>query len=147
MATKDVVLEIKKSHFTVKLHPNLLEVDLKKGLKKELEDVLEAKPILRESLGFLFQSAVPLDVPLKDIESATVDKKGRVRITIPHRRDILIPLEAAESRRLVDKLNELIPVEKAKELERIMTSEKARGRLRPARAEGLYGAEEAERVR
>jgi len=145
MTTKDIVLEIKKPSFTVKLHPNLLEVDLKKGLKKELEDVLEAKPILRDSLGLLFQTAIPLDVPLKDIESATVDKKGQVKIAIPHRRDIVIPLKKTESRRLVDKLNELIPVEKAKEIERVTASEKAKRERALERAEADFGREQAER--
>jgi hypothetical protein len=145
MTTKDIVLEIKKPSFTVKLHPDLLEVDLKKGLKKELEDVLEAKPILRDSLGLLFQTAVPLDVPLKDIESATVDKKGQVKIVIPHRKDIVIPLKKTESRRLVNKLNELIPVEKAKETERIMASEKAKRERALERAGAEFEREQAER--
>ena len=145
MATEPVILEIKKPHFTVKLHSSLLEVDLKEGLKKDLEDVLEAKPILRDSLGFLFQTVVPLDVPLKDIESATVDKKGQVKIAIPHRRDIVIPLKKAESKRLVDKLNELIPIEKEKEIKRIMISEKARKERTLERAEGEFAAGQAER--
>lgn len=145
MTTKDIVLEIKKPSFTVKLHPNLLEVDLKKGLKKELEDVLEAKPILRDSLGLLLQTVVPLDMPLKDIESATVDKKGQVKIAIPHRKDIVIPLKKTESRRLVNKLNELIPVEKAKEIERVMASEKAKRERAPERAEADFEREQMER--
>jgi len=146
MATKDIVLEIKKPHFTVKLHQSLLEVDLKEGLKKELEDVLESKPILRESLGFLFQFAVPLDVRLKDIKSVTIDKKGRVKIVIPHRKDIIIPLKAVESRRLVDQLNELIPIEKAKEAGREMESAKAKRESALERAEAEYDAEEAGRI-
>jgi len=112
MATEDIVMVIKKPHFTVKLHKTLLEVDLKKGIKKELEDVLEAKPILRESLGFLFQTIIPLDVPLKDIQSVQVDKKGQVKVIIPSRRDIVIPLKLNESKRLVEKMNEWIAVEK-----------------------------------
>jgi len=144
MTTEPIILEIKKPHFIVKLHSSLLEVDLKEGLKKELEDVLEAKPILRDSLGFLFQTVVPLDVPLKDIESATVDKKGQVKIAIPHRRDILIPLKKTESKRLVDKLNELIPIEKRKEMERIMASEKAKKERTLERAKGEFAREQAE---
>jgi len=123
MSTEDVVMIIDKPHFTVKLHKTLLEVDLKKGVKKALEDVLEAKPIIRESLGFLFQTIVPLDVPLKNIESANVDGRGQVKITIPSRKDIVIPLEPNESRRLVEKMNEFIPLEKERallELQRTM---------------------------
>jgi len=126
MSTKDVIMMIEKPHFKVKLHSDLLEVDLEEGLKKELEDVLEAKPILRDNLGYLLQTAIPLDVPLKDIESATVDKKGKTKITLPHRKDIVIPLRPTESKKLVAKLNELIPIEKAKELEKMLQLEKTK---------------------
>ena len=122
MATKDLIMMIDKPHFTVKLHQNLLEVDLKKGVKKKLEDFVEATPTLRGSLGFLFQNVIPLDVPLKDIESVEMDKKGQVKIVIPNRRDINIPLEPPESQKLIDKLNELIPLEKKREMDRILAS-------------------------
>ena len=124
MASEDLVMVIDKPHFTVRLHSSLLEVDLKEGVKKELEDVVEANPILRGSLGLLFQSAIPLDVPLKDIELVTLDKKGRVKIIIPHRKDITVPLEPNDSKTLLNKLNELIPIEKQREKERISASER-----------------------
>jgi len=117
---------IKKPHFTVKLHKTLLELDLKKGLKKEFEDVLEAKPMLRESLGFLFQTMIPLDVPLRNIESVKVEKKGQVKIVIPSRRDIVIPLKPKESQQLVEKMNELISAEKERALKEMEESEKTR---------------------
>jgi len=138
---------IKKPHFTVKLHKVLLEVDLKEGVRKELEDVLEAKPTLQESLGLLFQTMIPLDVPLKDIESVNVDKKGRVKIVIPHRRDITIPLTATESKRLVGKMNELIPIEKERALRDLEEARKTREALEPSFAEARAGAESAERIR
>lgn len=130
MAEKPV-LKIDKPHFVVKLHEDTLEVDLKEGAKKELEDVVEAHPILRESLGILFQTMVPLDVALKDIESAEVDNKGRLKIIIPLRRDIIIPLEANESKRLVEKLNELIPLAKLKHVEQMRVLEEAEKRPKP----------------
>jgi len=145
MSSRDLVLVIKKPHFTVKLHESVLEVDLKEGLKKELEDVLEARPILRENLGFLFQTVIPLDVALKHIESVGVDKKGRVKISIPHRRDIVIPLSQSESKKLVDKLNELIPIEKQRELERLQASEQAKAEREAQRARGEFAEEEMER--
>ena len=122
MAEK-LVMKIDKPHFVVKLHEDTLEVDLKKGVKKELEDAVEAHPVLRESLGVLFQTIVPLDVALKDIDSAKVDDKGRLKIIIPLRRDIAIPLEANESKRLAEKLNGLIPQAKLKEAERMRAIE------------------------
>jgi len=125
---------IKKPHYTVTLHKDLLEVDLKGGVKKKLEDFLESKPILRENLGFLFQTLIPLDLPLRDIESAEVDKKGQVKIAIPSRKDITIPLKPAESKRLVEKLNELIPIEKDRALRELQESEMARKTLEPGLA-------------
>ena len=138
---------IDKPHFKVKLHQSLLEVDLKEGVKKELEDVVEANPTLRGSLGFLFQNVVPLDVPLKDIESVEQNEKGQVKIKIPHRRDITIPLEPNESKKLISKLNELIPIEKQREIERILTSEETKRKQALRRAEERFVAEETERTR
>ena len=126
MATENLIMTIDKPHFTVRLHQSLLEIDLKEGAKKELEDVVEANSILRGSLGFLFQNVIPLDVPLKDIESVKHDEKRRVKIIIPHRRDITIPLEPNESKELIRQLKELIPIEKRKERERVLAWEKRR---------------------
>ncbi len=100
-----------------------------------MEDFLESKPIIRENLGFLFQTIVPLDVLLRDIESVGVNEKGQVNIVIPLRRDIVIPLKSKESKRLVEKMNELIPIEKAKFAKLLMEAEKARIVLERAEAE------------
>lgn len=128
LSTEDLVLVIDKPRFVVKLRQNLLEVDLKEGAMKELEDVLEAKPVLRESLGVLLQTAIPLDVPLRDIDQVSTDRKGQVKIVIPYRTDILIPLSREEAKRLVDKLNELIPIEKRKQLEEMYPKISALGK-------------------
>jgi len=122
---KDVVMVIDKPHFTVKLHKTVLQVDLKKGIRKELEDVLEARPAIRGSLGFLFQTVIPLDVPLKDVNSVNVDEKGQIKIITLLRRDIVIPLERSESRRLAEKLNELIPIEKERVLRDLLAAKRA----------------------
>jgi hypothetical protein len=135
MTAEDIVMVIDKPHFIVKLHTTLLEVDLKEGVKKELEDVIEARPSLRESLGLLLQSIIPLDVRLKDIRSASVDKKGHVKLDIPHRRDITIPLEPNESRRLVEKLNELIPIEKERAIRDLEEAQKEEKEFEPKRTE------------
>jgi len=134
MSEKDeMVMVIDKEHFIVKLHTSLLEVDLKGGARKKLEDAIESHPRLRESIGLLFQTIVPLDVPLKDIEAAVVDKKGYTKIVIPRRRDLTIPLEPDESKRLVEKLNELIPVEKARAAQELRDEQKYEKELEPAR--------------
>jgi hypothetical protein len=129
MSTEDLVLVIDKPSFEVKLHESLLEVDLKKGARKKLEDALESSPSLRGSLGFIFQSVVPLDIPLKDIESVELDEKKQVKIRTHHQRDITIPLEASESKRLISKLEELIPLAKQREMERILASKEAKKEL------------------
>lgn len=114
---KYLVLAFDKPDYVVKLYEYVLEVDLKEGIRKELEDVLEAKSFLKDSLGFIFQTVVPVDVWLKDVESASVSKDGGTKIVIPHHKDITIPLSPDESKKLVGKLNELIPIAKKKDLE------------------------------
>jgi hypothetical protein len=116
MNDEDIVMTIDKLHFTVKLRATQLEVDIKDGARQELEKLLEAKPAFRDSVGLLFQTVVPLDVRLRDIRSIGLDEKGRVKIDIPRRKDLTIPLDQEESKRLIDKLNELIPPEKERAL-------------------------------
>ncbi len=151
MAAKDVVMVIAKKHFTVKLHRTSLEVDLKEGARKELEDALEAKSALRGSLGFLFQNIIPLDVPLKNIESVTRDDKGRVKIKIPHRKDITIQLEREEAKKLTEKLNKLIPIEKQKKMDRLLASKRGerelmRGNIEFKKEEARVLGREVERL-
>jgi hypothetical protein len=134
MTTEDIVMVIDKPHFIVKLHSTLLEVDMKEGIKKDLESLMEAKPAIRESLGLLFQTVVPLDVKLRDIQSVSIDKKGRVKVAIPLRKDIIIPLDEVESGRLIDKLNELIPKEKERALRDKEEAEKAQRAFASKRA-------------
>jgi len=143
----DLVMVFDKPHFIVKLHETLLEVDLKEGVRKKLEDFVESNPHLRESLGLLFQSVIPLDVQLKNIETVRLDEKGQVQIVIPHRRDLHIPLEKDEAEKLVDKLNELIPVEKAKEAERILASSNIERESQERRGEATFITDESERNR
>ena len=102
----------------MKLHSDILEVDLKEGVRKELEALAEARPFLRDSLGWMFQSIIPLDVHLYEIEEVKTDKKGQLQIKIPGRRDIHIPLEPHEATQLTEKMNELIPPEKEKARQR-----------------------------
>jgi hypothetical protein len=128
---KKPVLMIDKPHFVVKLHEDMLEVDLKEGTRKALEDMVEAHPVLRESLGVLFQTVIPLDIALSSIESVKVDDKGQLKLVIPLRRDILIPLEHDESEKLAEKLNELIPSAKLRAAERERKLEELEGRFRP----------------
>jgi hypothetical protein len=125
MTSEKTILRIEKLQFIVKLEHDVLQVDLRDGVKKELEDILEATPQLRDNLGFFFQTLIPLDVPLKDIAHVDSDESGIVKIEIPLRRDIMIPLNLSEAKQLVTKLHELIPLAKQRYVERLLASQKA----------------------
>lgn len=124
MTTDDTLMLIEKPHLRVKLHPRLLEVDLTEGLRKDLEDLAESRQAVRDTLGFLLQTMIPLDVPLKEIQSTGLDEKGRVKIVIPHRRDLHIPLAPEESRALLAKLDEAMSAERT----RVLAEERSRRR-------------------
>ncbi len=136
MPEKPALLTIDKPHFDVKLHSDLLKVDLKDGARRELEKLAEARPALRDTLGWMFQTIIPLDVKLWEIEKVDVEPSGKVNITIPHRRDIHIPLDPAEASRLVAKLNDLIPIEKARALERQQAEQSAERQREQQATEG-----------
>jgi len=125
MNDEDPVMTIDKPHFIVKVYKDLLKVDMKDGIRREIEAFAEARPALRDSVGLLFQTVIPLDVHLKDISSVGLDKKGRVKVAIPTRRDITIPLEGEEAQRLIDKLNDLIQPEKERLAREKAAAEKA----------------------
>jgi hypothetical protein len=118
MSEKTVVLKISKPHFTVKLYKSLLKIDLKGSVKNDLEEALENKPLLRESIGGILSMFVPLHIRLSHIDSVRKDKMGKVTIKLHLHRDIVIPLEPKEAKELVDKLNRLVPEEKKKDLVR-----------------------------
>ena len=111
---EEPMLIIDKPKFVVKLHEDILEVDLKEGAKKEFEDVIESDPLLKKSLGFVFQTVIPSDISLSSIDTVEVDEKGILKIVVPRQRDIVIPLEPEEAQRLAEKLNELIPLAKTR---------------------------------
>ena len=119
-----VVFLVDKPHFDVKLMSDMLKVDLKEGVRGELDKLVGNRAALRDTLGWMFQTIVPLDVHLWQIEKVTTDSSGRVNIVVPYRRDIHIPLEPLEAERLVEKMNELIPIEKQRRLQK-ETAERA----------------------
>jgi hypothetical protein len=126
MTEKTVVLEIDKPHFIVRLYEDTLKIDLKGSAKNEIEEALENKPILRETIGGILSMFAPLHVRLSHIDSAQMDKTGNVKLILPLHRDITIPLKLDEAKKLVDQLNRLIPIEKGKELERTMKKHRLR---------------------
>lgn len=119
-AKAELVLEIDKPHFIIRLFSNMLKLDLKGGAKNEIEEALENKPVLRETLGYLLSIFVPLHIRLCDIDSVHVDETGKVKIVLPRHKDVTIPLKLDEANHLATKLNELIPKEKRRELLRVI---------------------------
>jgi hypothetical protein len=118
----EAIFEVEGSQFTVTLYENLLKIDLKGSLKNEVEEALENKPILKDTVGRVLSIFVPLHIRLSDVDSVHVDETGKLKITLPHHRNMLIPLECEDAKRFSDKLNELIPKAKKQELERTIGS-------------------------
>jgi len=114
------VFEVKDPHITVRLYENLLKIDLRGSFKNEIEEALENKPILKETLGKILGMFVPLHLRLSDIESVRMDETGKVKVKLPLHRNIVIPLERSDAEKLVQKLNQLIAITKKKNLERIV---------------------------
>lgn len=121
MKDSNLIMEIDKKSFSVMLYENMLKVEPKRNIVHQLEEALENKPILKDTLGEILHIFAPLHVRLSQIDKANADKKGNVRLIIPQHRDVTIPLTPDESKRLVDKLNKLIPREKEREIERYVS--------------------------
>jgi hypothetical protein len=126
MSEKDAVLSIDEQHFTVRLYENLLKIDLKGSTKNNIVEAMENKQILRESIGEILGIFIPLHIHLGDIDSVRIDKAGRVEVNLPRHRNITIRLAAKEAKQLVDKLNQLIPKAKERELKRLMDKHRLR---------------------
>jgi hypothetical protein len=125
MSSDTEVLKIDEPHFAVRVYENSLRIDLKGSVKDEIEDALENKPVLRERIGNILAVFVPLHVPLSDIDSAQMDKKGKITIKLPLHRDVVIQLEPENAKKLVDKLNQLAPGKKEKGREQIFSEQKS----------------------
>ena len=103
------ILEVKNPHFTIKLSDDLLKIDLKVSFKNQVEEALEHKPILKETLGRILGIFVPLHIRIREIDSVHMDETGKINVSFPHHRNIVIPLERKEdAEKLVEKLNQLI---------------------------------------
>jgi len=111
---KDPILVIDKPDFVVRLHKDLIEVDLKEGGKAKLENAIEKDPLLRKTLGFVLQTTIPSDVELCDIKSCEVDDKGQLKLVVPRHVDIVLPLGIEDANRLAYELKDLIPLAKTR---------------------------------
>jgi len=130
MPEEQAILVIDKPHLTVRVYQRMLKIDLKGSVRNDVEEALENTPILKQTIGSILEMFAPLHVRLCDVDSVKMDKNGNVTIKQPRHRDVVIPLTPKEAKKLVDKLNELIPAEKERELDRIIRENKLAARER-----------------
>jgi len=86
---RDGVLEIDHPHLIIRLSVDLLRIDVKGSFKEKVEEALGNAPILKN----VFSLFVPLHVRLSDIDSTRIEGTDKVKITLRHHRDIILPLE------------------------------------------------------
>ena len=108
MSKTTTFLEVDDPHFTIRLSNNLLKIDLKGSVKNELEEALENKPVLKETIGRMLGVFVPLHIRISDIHSVHMDDNGKINVHLSHQRNMIIPLERKDdAEKLFKKLDEL----------------------------------------
>jgi hypothetical protein len=143
MPEKIKVLEVENPHFTVKLSEDLLKIDLKGSFKNEVEEALEHKPVLKETLGRILGIFVPLHVSVSEIDSVHMDETGKITVSLHHHRNVVIPLEHKENaEKLVEKLNQLISNTKTEKIKEHAEIKRAERKLKRKRAEAKRKANE-----
>lgn len=91
-----IVLEVENPHFTIRLYNDLLKIDLKGSFKNELEEALENKPLLKETIGRIFGVFIPLHIHISDIDTVHMDEAEKINVNLSHHRKVVIPLEHKE---------------------------------------------------
>ena len=67
MPEATIVLEVEDPNFTIMLYEDILKIDLKGSLKNELEEALENKPVLKDTIGKVLGIFVPLHIRISEI--------------------------------------------------------------------------------
>ncbi len=125
------VLEVENPHFTIRLYDDLLKIDLKGSFKNEIEEALENKPVLKETIGRILGIFVPLHIRISEINSVHMDETGKIKVNLPNHRDIVIPLERKEdAEKLIEKLNQLISNAKTAKKEERLAIRRAKRKLK-----------------
>ncbi|MEM3357129.1 MAG: hypothetical protein QW166_04810 [Candidatus Bathyarchaeia archaeon] len=130
MQKAKLILEVENPHFTVRLYEDLLRIDLKGSFRNEVEEALENKPVLKETIGGLLVIFVPLHIRLNDIDSVHMDETGKVTINLPYYRHIVITLEKKHAEEFVDKLNQLIQKAKDHEIKEHIMQKRAKRKIK-----------------
>jgi hypothetical protein len=120
MSKSGMVLKIDSSQFTIRLYEDLLKIDLKGSFKNEIEEGLENKPILKETIGKILGIFVPLHIQVDEIRSVYMDETGKTIISLLNHRDVVLPFECKEdAMKLVEKLKQMISIAKTRERAKI----------------------------
>ena len=102
-------LKLEDPYFTITLSNSLLKIDLRGSFKNEVEEALENKPALKETIGRMLGIFVPLHIRVSDIDSVHIDETGKIKVRLSHHRNIVIPFEHKEAaEKLMENLNQLI---------------------------------------
>ncbi len=126
MSKAITVFEVETPHFKIRLSEDMLNIDLKGSFKNEIEEAIENKPVLKETVGKILGVFVPLHVRISDIDSVDMDETGKITVVLPHHRDIVIPLERKEdAEKLVEKLKQLISKAETDRLQEIKARRRA----------------------
>ena len=130
------ILEVENPSFTIKLSDDLLKIDLKGSFKNEVEEALEHKPILKETVGRILGIFIPLHILVSEIDSVHMDENGKITVNLPHHRSIVIPLENKDNAEiLVKKLNQLISKARIEKIKEHAENERVEKKLKKARSE------------
>ena len=141
------ILEITNPHFTIKLSDYLLKIDLKGSFKNEIEEALEHKPVLKETLGKILGVFVPLHIHVSEIDSVHMDETGKITINLHHHRNIVIPFEHKENaEKFVEKLNQHISKAKTEQLKDQIAKKRSKRKLKSARAEAKRKSNERQKT-
>ena len=128
------VLDVENPHFTIRLYEDLLKIDLKGSFKNEIEEALENKPVLKETIGRILGIFVPLHIRVSEIDSVHMDETGKIKVSLPHHRNIVIPLERKEdAEKLVEKLNQLISNAKTAKIKERVSIRRVKRKLKKTR--------------
>ena len=120
------VIEVDDPHFIIKLSDSLLIIGLKGSFKNDLEEAIENKPVLKETIGKVLGIFVPLHIRVSDIDSVHLDENGKIKVSLPHHRDIVIPLEHKEgAEKLFENLNQLVSKVEAEKIQEIKARRRA----------------------
>jgi hypothetical protein len=69
MQEKNVVLEVDRPHFIIRLYEDFLRIDVKGSVKNEIEEAVENTPILKQTIGGILGLFAPLHIRLCDVDS------------------------------------------------------------------------------